>query len=143
MKQLLTRLCGWAHLRTPWVALKSQAARLALWGLLAPLVLAGLAGLSTPALAQASDGAASTPAAAAPATPAAATQAPLEVFVREGCPHCAKAEQFLAVLARERPELRIVIRDVLKEPAALQRLQVIASEQKVGTARVPAFFVGG
>jgi len=148
MNPLLTRLCGWAHLCTPWVALKSQAARLALWGLLAPLVLAGLAGLSPPALAQASDGAASTPAAAAPAavappTPATATQAPLEVFVREGCPHCAKAEQFLAVLARERPELRIVIRDVLKEPAALQRLQVIASEQKVGTARVPAFFVGG
>jgi glutaredoxin len=65
---------------------------------------------------------------------------PWEVFVREGCPHCAKAEQFLATLARERPELDIVIRDVLKEPAALQRLQDITRQQQVGTARVPAFF---
>ncbi len=67
----------------------------------------------------------------------------VEVFVREGCPHCAKAEAFLAILARERPDLRITIRDVLKEPAALERLQQIAKQQDAGAARVPAFFVGG
>jgi glutaredoxin len=149
MHPLLTRPVGWAPLRAAWCALKAPATLRALVGVFAPLMLAGLLGLSTPAPAQASDGtaaAASTSASAAPANATQATQATqatLEVFVREGCPHCAKAEQFLAVLAREQPGLRIVIRDVLKEPAALQRLQVIASEQKVGTARVPAFFAGG
>jgi glutaredoxin len=66
----------------------------------------------------------------------------LEVFVREGCPHCAKAEEFLAQLKRERPELDIRIRDVQKEPAAMTRLQEIVREQG-GVARVPAIFVGG
>jgi glutaredoxin len=83
------------------------------------------------------------------ATPAPAASAPavaaqrIEVFVREGCPHCAKAEEFLKGLAQQRPELEIVIRDVTQEPAALQRLQDIARQQQTGNARVPAFFVGG
>ena len=83
-----------------------------------------------------------------PAQPVASTASEarlqrVEVFVREGCPHCAKAEEFLARLAKERPEVDIVIRDVLKEPAALARLQEIAKQQNTGNARVPAFFVGG
>ena len=78
------------------------------------------------------------------ATPAANAGKPVvEVFVREGCPHCAKAEVFLEGLAKERPDLAIVVRDVLKEPAALDRLQEIAKQQNAGNARVPAFFVGG
>jgi glutaredoxin len=83
---------------------------------------------------------ASTAAAPAAAAPAPATT--LEVFVREGCPHCAAAEEFLAQLAREQPQLSIVIRDVQKEPEAMARLQQIVREQG-GTARVPAIFVGG
>jgi glutaredoxin len=64
--------------------------------------------------------------------------------VREGCPHCAKAEQsFWRTLARERPDLDITVRDVLHEPAALQRLQEITRQHGGGNARVPAFFVGG
>jgi glutaredoxin len=78
-----------------------------------------------------------TPAAAQVAAPAAQR---LEVFVREGCPHCAKAEEFLAVLGREQPQLDIVIRDVNREPAALQRLTELAREHG-GVARVPAFFL--
>jgi len=50
----------------------------------------------------------------------------IEAFVREGCPHCAKAEGFLARLGQERTDLKIVIRDVQKEPAALARLQEVA-----------------
>lgn len=69
--------------------------------------------------------------------------ATIEVFVREGCPHCAKAEEFLGVLGRERPDLKIVVRDVLAEPAALARLQEVAKAQQAATARVPAFLVGG
>jgi len=74
----------------------------------------------------------------------AATQpADIEVFVREGCPHCAKAENFLATLKLQRPQLRIVIRDVRKDPAALERLQRIADNQAGVSVRVPAFAVGG
>ena len=80
-----------------------------------------------------------------PGSPAATQAGPavVEVFVREGCPHCAKAEKFLEGLAKERPDLRISIRDVLEEPAALARLQEIARQHGSGNARVPAFFVGG
>lgn len=76
-------------------------------------------------------------------SPEASARTRVEVFVREGCPHCAAAEVFLAELARERPDLDIVIRDVLAEPAALDRLKVLSTEHGGGTARVPAFFLGG
>jgi len=72
-----------------------------------------------------------------------AQTADIEAFTREGCPHCAKAEIFLATLKREYPELSIVIRDVLKDPAALERLKHIAENQGVTAVRVPAFAVGG
>ena len=78
----------------------------------------------------------------APPAPGAGPQT-MEVFVREGCPHCADAKRFLADLAKEKPELRIVIRDVLEEPAALARLQEIAKAQGSNAALVPAFFVNG
>ncbi|HEX5338736.1 MAG TPA: glutaredoxin family protein, partial [Gallionella sp.] len=66
----------------------------------------------------------------------------IQAFVREGCPHCAKAKEFLAKLQREKPGLRIAIRDVSREPAALERLQHIAANNHAA-ARVPAFAVGG
>ena len=52
-------------------------------------------------------------------SPPLASPPTIEAFVREGCPHCAKAEEFLARLGMEQPALRIVIRDVQKEPAAM------------------------
>lgn len=67
----------------------------------------------------------------------------IEVFVREGCPHCARAKEFLAVLQREQPQLTVLIRDVGRDPAAMQRLQNIAARQSAGSARVPAFALGG
>jgi glutaredoxin len=66
----------------------------------------------------------------------------IEAFVREGCPHCAAAEEFLAQLGKERPELSISIRDVQKDAAAMQRLQDLVREHG-GAARVPAIYVGG
>jgi glutaredoxin len=66
----------------------------------------------------------------------------IEVFVRAGCPHCAKAEEFLAKLQQEQPALRIVIRDVSRDPAAMQRLQHIAASHGTTLVRVPAFAVG-
>jgi len=69
--------------------------------------------------------------------------ADIEVFSRNGCPHCAKAELFLQALKKEQPTLRIVIHDVAQEPAALERLEILAKNQGSGTVRVPAFQVGG
>lgn len=75
---------------------------------------------------------------------AGAAQSPdIEAFVREGCPHCAKAELFLHGLQREQPGLRIVIRDVGRDPAALQRLKQLARHNGETALRVPALQVGG
>jgi len=72
-----------------------------------------------------------------------AQPADIEVFVREGCPHCAGAKKFLAKLQREQPQLRIVILDVGKEPAALQRLKQLVEKNGATVARVPAFSIAG
>ncbi|MDD5033181.1 MAG: glutaredoxin [Methylococcaceae bacterium] len=71
------------------------------------------------------------------------TMPDIEVFVREGCPHCAKAEEFLDQLKQERPQLHIVIHDVSQDPDTLDRLKRIAERLKIPSARVPAFAVGG
>ena len=63
----------------------------------------------------------------------------LEVFVREGCPHCERAEQFLAKLGREQPALRITIRDVSRDPLALERLLALVAGTPGAIAGVPAF----
>jgi glutaredoxin len=67
----------------------------------------------------------------------------IEIFVREGCPHCAKAEAFLMKLRQEQPDLRIVIHDVLREPAGLERLKRLAEKNGVSTVRVPTLAVDG
>jgi glutaredoxin len=77
------------------------------------------------------------------ANAAGADTATIEAFVREGCPHCAKAEEFLDRLQQEQPSLKVVVRDVQKEPAALERLKELARVQGAGAARVPAVYVGG
>lgn len=74
--------------------------------------------------------------------PESSQPADIEVFVREGCPHCAKAKEFLETLKHEQPKLRIVIRDVFKEPAALEQLTRIAKNQGLATLSVPTFKVG-
>lgn len=67
----------------------------------------------------------------------------MEVFVRQGCPHCAKAEQFLQQLQGEQANLHLTIRDVSQDSAALQRLTELTRQQGLGAVRVPAFFVNG
>jgi glutaredoxin len=66
----------------------------------------------------------------------------IEVFVREGCPRCVEAERFLDRLLQERPALTIRIYDVQRDPAALRRLQELASREGQ-RAGVPAFLIGG
>jgi glutaredoxin len=67
----------------------------------------------------------------------------IEAFVRDGCPHCAKAEEFLGRLQQEQPSLNVIVRDVQKDPAALERLKELARAKGAGAARVPAVYVGG
>lgn len=67
----------------------------------------------------------------------------IEVFVREDCPNCVKAMEFLAKLKNLKPKLQITIRDVRKEPAALELLKRMAQYQGEAALDYPAFVIGG
>lgn len=78
----------------------------------------------------------------APEKPAEA-QTELELFAREGCSHCDAAKQFVRSLNASRPGLRIVVRDVMQDPAALKRLETLARQSGISNLAVPAFHVRG
>jgi glutaredoxin len=63
----------------------------------------------------------------------------LEVFVRDGCPHCAEAKQFLPAFSKQHPELKLVVRQVDHDKAALRDL--IRHAQNAGSwpPGVPTF----
>jgi hypothetical protein len=65
----------------------------------------------------------------------------LEVFSREGCPHCAAAKLFLADLQRERPDLRIRFHDIGADALARERLTRLATTHGVTALGVPAFLL--
>jgi glutaredoxin len=69
--------------------------------------------------------------------------ADIEAFVQQGCPHCAEAEAFLQAIKQEHPTLSIIIHDIIQDPAALERLQLLAKNQGIKAVRAPAFQVGG
>lgn len=66
-----------------------------------------------------------------------------EVFVREDCPHCAKAKEFLSTLSAERPEIRLSIRDVGQDSRALERLRQLSNAHGIRQLSVPAFYLNG
>lgn len=69
--------------------------------------------------------------------------ADVEVFSRDGCPHCVAAERFLHGLAQERPDVHVVVHDVGSDPAALARLRALAAAQGRTAVGVPTFLVRG
>lgn len=73
----------------------------------------------------------------------AADQAVLEVFVRDGCPHCAAAKEFLVTFANERPGLRIVFRSVDHDARARDDLSRHSRNAGVWPPGVPTFVIGG
>jgi glutaredoxin len=75
----------------------------------------------------------------ASSAPRAAGPAVLEVYVREGCPHCADAKVFLAQLARERPGLRIVLHAVDQDAQAREALAAHSRAAGVWPPGVPTF----
>lgn len=76
--------------------------------------------------------------------PAAETSPPadMEVFVREGCPHCDAAKAFLSELARERPGLRVSFVDIRRDAGALARLSQLSRDAGIARPGVPTFRIG-
>ena len=78
--------------------------------------------------------------------PAGATEqleSDLEVFVREGCPHCEKAKVFLTHLQQRYPRLTITVRDIGEDQHALLRLKTLAAKFGISQLGVPALYGGG
>jgi len=67
----------------------------------------------------------------------------LQVFVRDGCPHCADAKRFLDRLSLERPQLQVVYRQVDADPAAADLLSSLSRAHGLWPPGVPAFVVDG
>lgn len=67
----------------------------------------------------------------------------LEVFVRDGCPHCAEAKLFLPSFAREHPDLAIVYRSLDLDPSARQDLVRHSQNAGIWPPGVPTFVIDG
>lgn len=67
----------------------------------------------------------------------------IEVFAREGCPHCDEAKRWLADFASREPGVDIEIFDVARDRAARERLRALAEAQGIETPGVPAFLLCG
>ncbi|MCK9379726.1 MAG: glutaredoxin family protein [Sulfuritalea sp.] len=80
---------------------------------------------------------------AGPSAAAEETSSPaIEVFVREGCPHCEAAKAFLGELARERPDLSVSLVDVRRDPDALVRLNQLSRNAGIAQPGVPTIRIG-
>lgn len=67
----------------------------------------------------------------------------LEVFVRDGCPHCSLAKEYMTTLAIERPHLQIIIRPVDKDTSARDDLLRYSQEAGIWPPGIPMFVIGG
>lgn len=78
---------------------------------------------------------------AAPAASREASAGEVVVYVREGCPHCAKAKVFLTHLQAEVPTLRIELRPV-ETPEYAAELLERSEAAGIWPPGVPAFVIG-
>lgn len=67
----------------------------------------------------------------------------LEVYVRDGCPHCTKAKEFLLKFDSERPWLDIVYRSVDHDPVARNELLQYSQAAGIWPPGVPTFHFNG
>lgn len=67
----------------------------------------------------------------------------LEVFVRDGCPRCADAKEYLPGFAADRPELTIVLRSVDHDPGAREDLIRHSRFAGIWPPGVPTFMFEG
>ena len=82
-------------------------------------------------------------AAAEEQTQTVAQQNVLEVFVRDGCPHCAAAKAYLPEFSSARPWLKIVYRTLDSDPDALDDLIRHSKEAGSWPPGVPTFVFNG
>jgi len=81
--------------------------------------------------------------AAPPPEPTAAAVDVLEVFVRDGCPHCTAAKAFLPDFAKARPGLQVVLRSLDNDPTARAELERLTRDAGLWPPGVPTFVIGG
>ena len=65
----------------------------------------------------------------------------IDVYVRDGCPHCADAKLFLDELGRRHPELTVRYHEVGSDPKALDRLLFLSRQNGVTRPGVPSFLI--
>lgn len=73
----------------------------------------------------------------------AAERTTLEVFVRDGCPHCADAKLYLEALSTSRADLDIIYRPIDKDPAARADLARWTRASGQWPPGVPSFMAHG
>jgi glutaredoxin len=69
--------------------------------------------------------------------------ASLEVFVADGCPHCAEAKRFLPQYQRDHPDIEITFQNIGQSQAIRDRLQSISLAHEVSRPGVPSFYACG
>jgi glutaredoxin len=67
----------------------------------------------------------------------------IEVFVREGCPHCSEAKHYLSQLSRSRPDIQVRLRPVDQDPLARDELLRISRDSGHWPPAVPTFVING
>lgn len=67
----------------------------------------------------------------------------LQVYVRDGCPHCAHAKIYLETLQREHPDVRIALRKVDDDASARDELVRVSRQAGVWPPGVPTFVFEG
>lgn len=67
----------------------------------------------------------------------------IEIFTRQGCPHCARAKEFLKRLLVEYPAIRITEHAVPENREQLERLFNLSEEHGNQRPGVPAFLICG
>jgi glutaredoxin len=65
----------------------------------------------------------------------------IEVFTRPGCPHCARAKEFLQALELAEPSLQITERVVTADQFQLERLLRLSAEHGIQRPGVPTFLI--
>lgn len=65
----------------------------------------------------------------------------VEVFVRDGCPHCANAKVYLNDLQQRYPDLNVTLYEVRSDPHALERLLRLSRQHGVEPPGVPSFLI--
>jgi thiol-disulfide isomerase/thioredoxin len=63
----------------------------------------------------------------------------LDIFVRDGCPHCIEAKKFLPTLAKKYPQLHIIVHSIDQSPSAKKELIERSKKAGVWPPGVPTF----